>query len=65
MCVLPYKYLVFVCFKTELGAFKESNVTCHTYQSVSVNLHTALTAKTTVQVVGLLSSHALSHYFLL
>lgn len=32
MCVLPYKYyLVFVCFKTELGAFKESNVTCHTY----------------------------------
>lgn len=32
MCVLPYKCLVFVCFKTELGAFKESNVTCHTYQ---------------------------------
>lgn len=32
MCVLPYKYLVFLCFKTELGAFKESNVMCHTYQ---------------------------------
>lgn len=58
MSILPYKYLVFLCFKTELGAFKESNV-----KSVSVNLHTVLTATTIEQAwasLALTLFHAIS-----